>query len=211
MTELYGLYLITPDADDDPQHLAAQVARAIAGGARLVQHRYKGGDRALQVARAQALLHVCRSAGVPLVINDDIDLAITLGADGVHLGRDDGDPVEARQRLGPQAIIGVSCYDDLARAETAARQGATYVAFGSFFPSTTKPNAVRATPALLRAARERLPIPAVAIGGITPHNGRPLIAAGARMLAVVSGVFATPDPGAAAAAYASLFVDGDPR
>jgi thiamine-phosphate pyrophosphorylase len=210
MSELRGLYVVTPDTHADPQHLAAAVAAAIRGGARLVQHRHKGGDRALRLAQAEALLRVCRTAGVPLIINDDIDLAVALGADGVHLGRDDGDPAETRARLGPAAIIGVSCYDNLARAEAAEREGASYVAFGSFFPSTTKPHAVRASPGLLRAARERLRIPTVAIGGITPQNGRLLIAAGACMLAVVSGVFAEPNPGVAASAYASLFQDGDP-
>jgi thiamine-phosphate pyrophosphorylase len=209
MSKLRGLYLVTPDTHADPQHLAAAVAAAIQGGARLVQHRFKGPDRALQVAQAEALLRVCRAARVPLLINDDRDLALALGADGVHLGRDDGDPGEARERLGPAAIIGVSCYDDLQRAADAERQGASYVAFGSFFPSATKPDAVRASPDLLRAARERLRIPAVAIGGITPQNGRLLIAAGACMLAVVAGVFDEPDPGAAASAYASLFPDGD--
>ncbi len=134
-----------------------------------------------------------------------------IGADGVHLGRDDGDPIAARRRLGADAIIGVSCYDDLALAQAAERAGASYVAFGSFFPSATKPHAVRASVELLSAARDSLRIPAVAIGGITPQNGELLIAAGARMLAVVTGVFAQPDLAAAARAYASLFVDGDPR
>lgn len=211
MTQLTGLYLITPDTLLEPGVLADQVARAIAGGAGLVQYRHKGTDREHRRDQAIAVLGACRAAGVPLVVNDDVALAAQLGADGVHLGRDDGDPIAARRRLGADAIIGVSCYDDLALAQAAEQAGASYVAFGSFFPSATKPHAVRASVELLIAARDSLRIPAVAIGGITPQNGGPLIAAGARMLAVVTGVFAQPDLAAAARAYASLFVDGDPR
>ncbi|UHD14652.1 thiamine phosphate synthase [Thiocapsa bogorovii] len=211
MTHLDGLYLVTPDTADTPRALAEQVAQALSGGARLVQYRHKGSNRQLQRDQATAVLGICRAAGVPLVINDDVTLAAEIGADGVHLGRDDGDPIAARRRLGADAIIGVSCYDDLALARAAAQAGASYIAFGSFFPSATKPNAVRASPALLSAARDSLRIPAVAIGGITPQNGGLLITAGARMLAVVTGVFAQPDLAAAARAYASLFVDGDPR
>jgi thiamine-phosphate pyrophosphorylase len=210
MTHLHGLYIITPDSAGDPRTLAEQVARAISGGAGLVQYRHKVRDQPRR-EQAIAVLAACRRAGVPCIVNDDIELAAHLKADGVHLGRDDGDPIEARRSLGPDAIIGVSCYDDLALARAAERAGASYVAFGSFFPSATKPHAVRASVELLSAARDSLRIPAVAIGGITPQNGGLLIAAGARMLAVVTGVFAQPDLAAAARAYASLFVDGDPR
>ncbi|MFB1490664.1 MULTISPECIES: thiamine phosphate synthase [unclassified Thiocapsa] len=211
MTHLDGLYLITPDTAEPPGVLAEQVAQAISGGARLVQYRHKGPDRRLRRDQAIALLGVCRAADVLLVINDDVALAAEIGADGVHLGRDDGDPIAARRRLGADAIVGVSCYGDFELARAAERAGASYVAFGSFFPSATKPHAVRASVGLLSAARDSLRIPAVAIGGITPQNGGLLIAAGARMLAVVTGVFAQPDLAAAARAYASLFVDGDPR
>jgi thiamine-phosphate pyrophosphorylase len=211
MTHLDGLYLITPDTADAPGVLAAQVVQAVSGGVRLVQYRHKGPDRRLRRDQAAAVLGVCRIARVPFIVNDDVALAAEIGADGVHLGRDDGDPITARRRLGADAIIGVSCYDDLALAQAAERTGASYVAFGSFFPSVTKPHAVRASVELLSAARDSLRIPAVAIGGITPQNGERLIAAGARMLAVVTGVFAQPDLAAAARAYASLFIDGDPR
>lgn len=211
MTHLDGLYLITPDTAEPPDVLAEQVAQAIAGGARLVQYRHKGSDRRLRLDQAAAVFGVCRAANVLLVINDDVALAAEIGADGVHLGRNDGDPIAARRRLGADAIIGVSCYDDLALARAAEQAGASYVAFGSFFPSATKPHAVRASVELLSAARDSLRIPAVAIGGITPQNGGLLIAAGARMLAVVTGVFAQPDLAAAARAYASLFLHGDPR
>jgi thiamine-phosphate pyrophosphorylase len=211
VTSLRGLYVITPDNAEEPSALADQVAQAIAGGAKLIQYRNKGQDDRLRHDQATAILRICRPAGVPLIVNDDITLAEDLGADGVHLGRNDSDPIEARQRLGAGAIIGVSCYNDLAGAQVAERHGASYVAFGSFFPSVTKPLAVRPSPDLLASASRSLRIPIVAIGGITPQNGGLLIAAGARMLAVVTGIFAQPDLVAAARAYASLFVDGDPR
>jgi thiamine-phosphate pyrophosphorylase len=211
MTNLYGLYVVTLDTAEHPGALAEHVARAIAGGARLIQYRHKGSDPGRRFDQASAVLRVCRDAGIPFIVNDDVGLTVDLGADGVHLGRDDADPIEARRRLGADAIIGVSCYDDFSRAQAAERDGASYVAFGSFFPSPTKPRAARASPELLTAARRSLRIPAVAIGGITPQNGGLLIAAGARMLAVVTGIFAQPDLAAAARAYASLFVDGDTR
>ena len=205
ITHLTGLYAITPEVSNNPTSLVEQVALAIKGGACLIQYRDKHSDARGRHDRGAALLTLCRSAGVPFIVNDDLSLAVDLGADGVHLGRDDPDPRQARKQLGDDAIIGVSCYDDLALAEAAEQAGASYIAFGSFFPSATKPQAVRADPQLLTEARRRLRIPPVAIGGITPHNGRRLIAAGARMLAVVTGVFDQPDIAAAARAYTNLF------
>jgi thiamine-phosphate pyrophosphorylase len=181
------------------------VEEAIVGGARLIQYRNKGRDAAARLADARGLLAVCRKHGIPLIINDDLELATAVGADGIHLGRDDPDPRQARQRLGPDAIIGVSCYNELERARRAQHAGADYAAFGSFFASATKPRAVPAAPELLRRARRELSLPLVAIGGITPENGGPLIAAGADMLAVVEGVFGQPDIRAAALAYNRLF------
>ena len=203
MNRLCGLYAITPE--DAGQDLTRRVELAIVGGARVVQYRDKSRDRERRLAQAAALGVLCRSAGVPLIINDDVTLAVAVGADGVHLGRDDCDAAEVRRQLGPQAIIGVSCYDCLELGIAAEAAGADYVAFGSFFPSATKPGAVRAEPDLLRRAHVALGLPVVAIGGITPQNGAALIAAGADLLAVVSGVFTAPDPKAAAAAYAQLF------
>jgi thiamine-phosphate pyrophosphorylase len=181
------------------------VEQAIAGGARMVQFRDKSSDAHERLRAARALLSVCHAAGVPLIINDDLDLAQKIGADGVHLGRDDADPSEARARLGPRAIVGVSCYDRFERAVDAQESGADYAAFGRFFPSTTKPLAVQATPGLLRRARPRLTVPLVAIGGITPENGRSLVRAGADMLAAVDAVFGQRDIRAAAAAFTRLF------
>jgi len=203
--KLRGLYAITAGDTVTALGLSEQVARAIAGGARVIQYRDKSGDPIKRLAEATALNHLCRAQGVPLLINDDVALAAQVGAAGVHLGRDDADLAEARARLGSDAIIGVSCYDDFELAEAAAASGADYVAFGSFFPSPTKPQAVPADPALLQRARSELALPAVAIGGITPENGRALIAAGAAMLAVISGVFGAADIQAAARRYADLF------
>jgi len=202
---LAGLYAITPDPTDAAPPLTERVEQAIAGGARLIQYRDKGMDHRQRRDQAAALLAVCRAAGVPLIVNDDLELAREVGADGVHLGRDDDDPRTARQRFGDGAIIGVSCYDDLSLSVAAEAAGADYVAFGSFFPSPTKPHAVRPDPTILTQARLSLRIPLVAIGGITPQNGSLLIAAGAQMLAVITGVFAQPDIAAAARAYTNLF------
>ena len=154
---------------------------------------------------ARALNALCREHGVAFLINDDVRLAGTIGAAGVHLGRDDPDIGAARAVLGASALIGVSCYNELARAQAAQDAGADYVAFGRFFPSRTKPQAVPAAPELLRAARTALKIPIVAIGGITPENGASLIAAGADALAVIEGVFNQSDIRAAAERYARLF------
>jgi thiamine-phosphate pyrophosphorylase len=204
MSRWQGLYAITPLNPPEPR-LAEQVGEAIAGGARIVQHRDKSGDADQRAQEAAELLQVCRAHGVPLIINDDVELALRVGADGVHLGREDPDPEKARRRLGDRAIIGVSCYDQLERARWAQAVGAQYAAFGRFFPSMTKPQAVSASPELLRQARRELRIPLVAIGGITPENGAALIAAGADMLAVVQGVFARPDIRSAAQAFTRLF------
>jgi len=203
--KLRGLYAITAGDTVTALGLTEQAARAIAGGARAIQYRDKSGDPIKRLAEAAALNRLCRAQGVPLLINDDVALAAQVGAAGVHLGRDDADVAEARARLGSDAIIGVSCYNQFELAEHAAAAGADYVAFGSFFPSPTKPEAVPADPALLQRARSELHVPAVAIGGITPENGRALIQAGAAMLAVISGVFGQPDIQAAARRYADLF------
>lgn len=202
---LRGLYVITDATLQPAQQLAERVAQAIEGGARLVQYRDKSTDQALRLRQARALAGLCRAAGIPLIINDDMELAADSGADGVHLGRDDADPAAARRRLGAGAIIGLSCYDQWERALRAPDQGVDYVAFGRFFPSRTKPLAVQASLDLIRRAKQQLALPVVAIGGITPENGARLVAAGADILAVVQGVFAAPDIRQAASAYAALF------
>lgn len=199
-----GLYAITPE-DADTDRLARKVQAALAGGARLVQYRSKSPDAAARRSQGERLLGVCRHAGAPLIVNDDLELALAIGADGVHLGRDDGDVARARARLGPDRLLGVSCYDRLELAIAAVAAGADYVAFGSAFASPTKPEAVRAPSALFTQARSRLRVPIVAIGGITPENARRVIEAGADAVAVITAVFDAQDVAAAAAAFRSLF------
>lgn len=199
-----GLYAITPGLVATEALLDA-VEAAIRGGAVWIQYRTAAfEDRKRQ---AQALCQLCHRCRVPLIINDDPRLAWDIGADGVHLGQDDPHYEEARALLGPQAILGVSCYNSLDRAVSAQRIGANYVAFGRFFPSKTKPEAKQAPLALLHEARRQLSIPIVAIGGITPENGGALIEAGADLLAVIEGVFGQPDLEAAARRYTELFRD----
>ncbi len=200
-----GLYAIADSVALDAGHFMTAVRAALDGGARVIQYRDKTNDPVPRAAMARALNTLCGEHAVPLLINDDVPLAKMVGAAGVHLGRDDLDISAARAALGPTALIGVSCYNELARALAAQAAGADYVAFGRFFASRTKPQAVPATPALLRAARGGLKIPIVAIGGITPENGAALIDAGADALAAIEGVFGQVDVRAAAERYARLF------
>lgn len=197
-----GLYLLTPD-EADTARLLARVAPVL-GEASVLQYRNKPARDDVRLAQVEALMPLCRAAGVPLLVNDDPLIARDAGADGVHLGEHDAALACARDVLGPDAIIGVSCYDDLARARQAAAQGADYVAFGAFFPSVTKPGARRASPGLLQSAAD-LCMPRVAIGGITPDNASMLVRAGADLVAVISGVFEAPNPVAAARAYRACF------
>ena len=203
-----GLYAITDGARDD---LLEAVARALEGGARLVQYRDKTSDHARRHAEAAALRQLCAGRGVPLIVNDDLELAAAIGADGVHLGEQDLALPTARAALGEQAIIGVSCYDSLERARELAAAGADYVAFGAFFPSPTKPLARRAAPELLRQSAA-LGVPRVAIGGITPDNAASLVGAGADYLAVISALFGAADVRAAAQTFTDLYTSsGTPR
>ncbi|MDP2639448.1 MAG: thiamine phosphate synthase [Betaproteobacteria bacterium] len=199
-----GLYAITPE-DADTERLARKLEAALAGGASLVQYRSKSPDAAARRAQGQRLLGLCRRAGAPLIINDDLELALAIGADGVHLGRDDGDVAAARARLGADRLLGVSCYDRLELAIAAVAAGADHVAFGSAFASPTKPGAVRAPPELYAQARARLGVPIVAIGGITPENAHLVIDAGADAVAVITAVFDAQDVAAAAAAFSGIF------
>jgi thiamine-phosphate pyrophosphorylase len=202
---LRGLYAITDPGLCPDESLVRQVEEALRGGCRLVQYRDKRDDRALRQVLARQLLELCRRHQALLIINDDVRLAGDIGAHGVHLGRDDPDPAAARALLGDAAIIGVSCYNRLDLARRNADQGADYIAFGRFFPSLSKPHAVQAETGLLRRARELIDLPLVAIGGITPENGAPLIAAGADMLAVIHGLFGQPDVDAASRRLCDLF------
>ncbi len=198
-----GLYLITPD-EADTARLLARVAPLLEAGVAWLQYRNKAAGAALRREQAGALQALCAPAGVPLLVNDDAALAAAIGAAGAHLGEDDGALAAARELLGPHAILGASCYDSLDLAHAAVAAGASYVAFGAFFPTTTKQVTRRATPALLQQAQV-LGVARVAIGGITPDNGAALVAAGADLLAVIGGVFHAPDPLAAVRAYQRCF------
>ena len=199
-----GLYAITPELDDTAE-LVALVDAVLAGGAVMLQYRHTQGNAELRFAQAALLAELCRSAGVPLIINDDPRLARAVGASGVHLGREDGSVAEARAIL-PEGIIGVSCYDDFTIAERALAAGADYIAFGSFFPSSTKPAAARAGIGLLARASALEPRPrVVAIGGITPANAAALVDAGCDQLAVIQSLFGAPDPAAVATEFRRLY------
>ena len=200
----HGVYAVTPERWSGPD-LAAAVATAVAHGVRAVQYRDKSADGRRRRRDAEALLAICRRHEVPFIVNDDVSLALAIGADGVHLGRDDAPYAAARSRLGDTAIIGISCYDDTDRALAAANEGADYVAFGSFFLSRTKPGAVRATTDLVTAVRTELEIPIVAIGGITADNAPALLDSGVNLIAVVNALFGTADIGPAAHRLAGLF------
>ena len=202
-----GLYAISDGPQDD---FLVRAEAALRGGAVIVQYRDKTTDRGRRAEEARALRAACARHAARLIINDDIELARTVRAHGVHLGEMDATPAAARAALGLDAIIGVSCYADLSRARQLAAQDVDYLALGAFYPSPTKPQARRTHPQLLREARH-LGLPLVAIGGITPDNGAALIAAGADFLAVISGVFAAPDTEAAARRYSALFTTSIPK
>lgn len=197
---LRGLYALTPELADR-EALLRQVAQALEGGIAMLQYRRKARQ---SIDEAKILARMCRDRAVPFVVNDNVSLALECGADGVHLGRDDGDPAGARARLKGK-ILGISCYDSLSAARTAAAAGADYIAFGSVFASPTKPGAVRAPLSLFGAARV-LGVPLVAIGGITLQNAPQLLAAGADGLAVISDLFEAPDIAERARAYGKLFL-----
>jgi thiamine-phosphate pyrophosphorylase len=198
-----GLYALTPDVGDTPE-LLRLVGAALRGGAVAVQYRNKPAPDALRREQAQALLGLCRPAQVPLIVNDDLELAIALDADGAHLGRDDGDLAVARRRLGPRRLLGASCYNRLELARRAVATGADYVAFGSAFASPTKPGAVRAPLELFREARRALSVSIVAIGGITVENARELLAAGVDAIAVITALFGADDVERRAREFRSL-------
>lgn len=210
MRALRGLYAITPEDCLLPR-LSALVAAALDGGVRMIQYRNKLAPPPLKRAQAAEMLRLCRAQDALLIINDDLPLALELGADGVHLGRDDhgNDIAAVRAALGPDKILGISCYADLARAEAAAQAGASYVAFGSLYPSKTKPTAPPAPLALLGEAR-RFGLPVAAIGGITLDNAPQTVAAGADMLAVIGDLFDAMDISARARAFGKVF-ESQPR
>jgi len=203
---LHGLYVITDTARFERDALVRAVGQAIEGGARIVQYRDKSDDVERRRAEAAALAELCRRHGCLFIVNDDVELAVETGADGVHLGREDHAVIEARRRFeaeGLDAVIGVSCYAERQRAENAAAAGADYLAFGAMFPSPTKPHAPSASASLLAWAREEYGLPVCAIGGITAGNIDDVLVYRPDMVAVISEVFAASDIRAAAATLAA--------
>jgi len=201
---LRGLYAITPD-EPDTAVLVEKLRAALAGGARVVQYRNKSTDTRLRHAQAAAMLALCRQSGAAFIVNDDLALALEIDADGLHLGRDDGDIAAARHALGHARLLGASCYNRLELAQRALAQGADHVAFGSVFSSPTKPDAARAALSLFTEARRKFDAPLIAIGGITVDNAGEVIAAGADAIAVISALFDAPRIEARAREFATLF------
>jgi thiamine-phosphate pyrophosphorylase len=209
MSRLEGLYAITPDWGDTAR-LVAVTEAILRGGCRLLQHRNKTTTPCHREEQAIALRGLTRRHGARLIINDDVELALAVEADGVHLGGDDGDLADARRRLGPDRLLGASCYQDLNLAAAAVAAGADYVAFGSFFASPTKPLARRADPTLIGAAKRLFGRPMCAIGGIDLGNAGGLVAAGADLLAVISAVYNSADPERASRDFMQLFENRRP-
>lgn len=199
-----GLYLVTPDWDDT-ERLLAVTDIALTAGASLVQYRHKSASPALRAEQGAALLALCRSHNRPLVINDHIDLCRDLDADGVHVGGTDSPVAQARALLGPDKIVGASCYGELKLAEAAQQAGASYVAFGGFYPSPVKKYSFVTPPELVDVWRDRVALPMAVIGGMTPANAAPLVRRGASMVAAITSVYAADDPAAAVRGFCALF------
>lgn len=192
MLKVRGLYAITPD-ELNTTVLLAKVEAALQGGINLLQYRNKLASHLLKTQQARTLLPLCRQYGVPLIINDSVKLCLTLDADGVHIGVDDGNLAEIRARIGADKILGASCYNRFDLALSAQQAGVDYVAFGACFASNTKPNAPVASLDLFKQAHVQLHIPSVAIGGITLNNAPLVIQAGAQAIAVINNLFNAPD------------------
>jgi thiamine-phosphate pyrophosphorylase len=199
-----GLYLVTPNWDDTDRLLDI-TEQALHGGVALLQYRHKTAAPELRRAQAAALLALCRRHGVPFIVNDHVELARELDADGVHVGGTDVSVAQARDSVGPQKIVGASCYGELQRAIDAERAGASYVAFGGFYPARVQRYAVTTPPSIVGDALAAVRVPCVVIGGMTPENAAPLVARGAHMVAAISSVYGAPDVAAAAGAFGLLF------
>jgi thiamine-phosphate pyrophosphorylase len=199
-----GLYLVTPDWNDTERLLDA-TRRALDGGTALVQYRNKTASGTLREEQAGALLALCRRHQRPLVINDHLDLCLRLDADGVHVGATDASVAQVRAALGPERIVGASCYGQFALAEAAQAAGASYVALGGFYPSRVKVYEVSTPLAIVARAKAALRVPVVVIGGMTVANARPLVGHGADMVAAISSVYGAQDPHEAAREFAGLY------
>ncbi|MBR7793250.1 thiamine phosphate synthase [Undibacterium sp. FT147W] len=201
---LRGLYIVTPDWDDTARLLAV-TEQALLGGAALVQYRHKTADMPLRRQQATALLTLCRRYHKPLIINDHLDLCMEIDADGLHVGGTDISVAEARAQIGAGKILGASCYGDMQLARSAVASGASYIAFGGFYPSRIKKYAVTTSADIVRDAGQEFDLPRVVIGGMTLQNCQPLMANGAEMVAAISSVYMAENPQQAAADFSRLF------
>ena len=201
---MHGLYLVTPNWNDTARLLAI-TELALAAGAALVQYRHKDASEQVRREQGAALLVLCRRYNRPLIINDHVALCLALGADGVHVGGTDVSVASARSALGPEKIVGASCYGDLVLARAAQDAGASYCAFGGFYPSTVKKYSFTTAPEIVVQARTELDIPVVVIGGMTPHNALPLVERGADMVAAITSIYLANDPALAVRAFQALF------
>jgi thiamine-phosphate pyrophosphorylase len=199
-----GLYLVTPDWDDTQKMLAASEA-GLRGGAAIVQYRHKTASPELRREQASQLLALCRRYGKPFIVNDFVELCMELDADGIHVGGTDMSVAQVRAAVGPSKIVGASCYGSMELARNAHAAGASYVAFGGFYPSRVKKYEVSTPPEIVAQAKKEIPVPNVVIGGMTQENSVPLVAQGADMVAAISSVYFADDPEAAARAFVQLF------
>ena len=199
-----GLYLVTPNWDDTKQ-LLRSTEQALQAGVALLQYRHKTADPELRLQQASALQALCRRYQTAFVINDHVELAVQLGADGVHVGGTDVSVAQARELLGNHKIVGASCYGDLSLARAAQAQGASYVAFGGFYPSVVKKYPVTTPLDLVREARVVIPLPIVVIGGMTVELAHPLVERGADLVAAISSVYNHANTNDAARQFVSLF------
>lgn len=199
-----GLYIVTPDWDDT-QKLVQATEQAVRGGASLVQYRHKTASPELRREQASALRALCREHRVPFIVNDFVDLCLELGADGIHVGGTDAPIADVRAAVGPGKIVGASCYGDLQLARDAYRAGASYVAFGGFYPSRVKKYEVATQPSIIAQSKAEIPMPVVVIGGMTHENAAPLVGQGADMVAAISSVYMTDDPQKAARRFVELY------
>ncbi len=199
-----GLYLVTPDWDDTDR-LIAITTQALKAGVAIVQYRHKTASESLRHEQAAALLALCRQRKVPFIVNDHLSLCEQLDADGVHVGGTDSPVAAVRARLGNDKLIGASCYGDLPLAREAASAGASYVAFGGFYPSRVKKYEVTTPVDIVSRAKRELSLPVCVIGGMTPDNARPLIEEGADLVAAISSVYQSENPSSSAAAFFRLF------
>jgi len=203
--KLNGLYLVTPDWDDT-QRLIAVSELALKGGARILQYRHKTAEAQLLRQQAQALQQLCKNYQCVFIVNDHVDLCEELDADGIHVGGTDQRVEEVRQRVGPDKIVGASCYGDLQLARSAEQHGASYVAFGGFYPSRIKKYPVTTPFDIVTQAKKELALPCAVIGGMTVENSKPLVASGADMVAAISSVYLAESPEQAARAFGQLFI-----